>query len=175
MNVVVGKCRGPKAELVEHVRVILAQDPKLKYAEIADRLEAWRPDLMTSRTHGSRMQTIYRCVKAIRDNATFSVNIPLPEAEEARRIFVRKAREVWHEAMKKGDLATALKAARDEARACGADIDVPLRVEVAHSSMDLGNVATEHLAAFVASLSDTDKSAVLRSFPHLNLTTTEPN
>lgn len=159
---------GVLAERAEAVRVLRTQDPDATYETIADRLAAWRPELTPAyQSRRAKMMMVCRAVKSIEVEQEFELLVPLPEAEQARRVFVRRLEEIFSEAMQVGDLRTARDAARDVAKACGADIELPIRIEPVKSGLNLSEVPTEHIAGFVAGLSGEDRAAVERAFPSL--------
>ena len=153
-------------ERIECVRLLRIQDPDASYPELADRLERWRPDLMSgSRSRRARAEMVSRVVALIGEQQDASIAVPMAEAEQARNTFVRRMEEVFVQAMREGDWSNARAAARDVAKACGADIERPIRIEAAHAMTDLSMVPQERLAAFVAELSDDDRRAVTMAFP----------
>ena len=157
------------ADRLEAVRQIRIQDPTLSYSQIADRLEKWRPELMPSKGRQTRKNLIARAVKEIEAQDEGLLVVSLPEAEEARRIFVEEIETIRLEALKKGDLQRAESASVRKAKACGADIDRPIRIETVKPGMALDGVEQPALAAFVAGLSEADRYAVQMAFPDLDI------
>lgn len=155
-------------ERLECIRLIRIQDPNATHSQIADRLERWRPDLLCgARSQRARAAMVAAVIKRIAEAQDDAIAVGSNEAEQARRTFVRRLEQVFHEAMKQGDWNNARSAAKDIAKACGADVDRPIRIEAVSTMASFDAMPAHKLAEFVAYLSDDDRRAVEAAFPGL--------